>query len=198
MKHITIFIIPLIIILAGCNSTNELLQLPQQCDTPQNNKAPATAVLDLDIVVTKILGLIKNGKISEILLQDVKESPSVIDILVKNFSPAEMAFDSEILNSNVPAIVLFYDEIESSALLIQENFEKIAQDNYNRAKFVKIDVSTLFKLADQAMVTTVPTVLAILSKKELGRTKQQDPALLVTEVTELLTKIEDIYKKVIL
>lgn len=190
MKHIIIFIVPIFLILSGCSNSNELQHEPVQSPVTEN-KIPPSLVIDLNAVTTRIVDLIKKGNVAEIISKEVNQSPGMVDILVKNFSPAEMAFDSEVLNFSDIAVVLFYDATEPTAQEVQAHFENIAFYHRAHGKFFKIDVSHLFKLADQASVSTVPSVLAIQHKKELGRIEQRDPALLETDIAALLAKIGD-------
>lgn len=192
MKTAYLFFFAFIIVFSGCTSTHDSSEHPviNQTQKPEATlkDRPQELVYDLNESTSIIMSLLKNGNISEILAEEAQNSPDTIDILIKNFSPAEMAFEAEVLNFKDPVVILFYDETNSNHERIDASFKELAFRYQNKAKFVKIEVTKLFKLVEQALVNSVPTLLVINKRVEVGRVEKPDPALFDTELNSLLPK----------
>ncbi len=184
MKHIIIFI-PIIIFLAGCNSSDH-----QKYAIPASQQIEKSdAVVDLNSSANIIVQLLKEQKLANILAPEAKNAPETIDVLMKNFSPAEMAFESEVLNFKGPSMLLFYDETDPINMQVLNGFHRMAENNADKAKFVIIEVSKLFKIAEQGDITAVPTFVLINNRKELGRLENPQSELIDTELQKLIADI---------
>lgn len=182
MKYITTFLTPFIILLAACDSGQ---QSPYKAVTkPTIEKSDA--VIDLNESTNNIVRLLKEEKLSEILSPEAKNVPETIASLIKNFSPAHMAFESEVLNFEGPIILLFYDEDDPINRKVVHGFKRMAQANSGKAKFVIIEVSKLFSIAEQGNITQVPTFVLINHRKELGRIENPQLEIIDTELNNLI------------
>lgn len=196
-KHMKHTIFPLIIIfffLPGCTSSDkEKHQSPPAAEIKKNQ---AEIAVDLNESTEIILELLKKNDIKSILSPEIAEShvdntKDTIDTLLKNFSPAQMAFEAEVLNFNDPVIILYYDSSSSDYKTIMNGFLETALANQHNAKFVYIEVKKLFSLADYAEINEVPTVLLMYHRSEQGRIENIYPSLLQPEIMKLLEKITD-------
>jgi hypothetical protein len=191
MKFLYFFLLPIILVFSGCNSTHETTEhnLPTEIDLEASDKTPEL-VIDLNKSTNIIVHLLKEGDIAKVLAPEAHNAQETIDILIKNFSPAEMAFDAEVLNFKDPVIVLFYDETDSNALNYDSSFKEVAYKYYNKAKFVTVEVTKLFKLAEQAGITVAPTLMLINNRAEVARIEKPDFLLFDTELNALMTKLD--------
>ncbi len=175
------YIVPIILIFNACEDQQKKI-----IEKKSNEKDSSQLVVDLNESAALIIELLKKNAINKVLVEDAQKSSDTIDTLIKNFSPAEIAFESEVLNFEKPVVVLFYDNESPEAQHIDNSFEALAYNFYNKAKFVKVDVVKLFKLAEQASIDVAPTLLVIHNRKEIGRLKNPELALLDTELSTIL------------
>lgn len=87
--------------------------------------------------------LIKKDKVKKLLLE---ADPEQLEILLNNFSPAEIAFEVEVLNAIVPVILYFYNPADKNHGHMQTMLEKFAHDYKNKIKVVTIDAQALYKI----------------------------------------------------
>jgi prolyl-tRNA synthetase len=88
------------------------------------------------------------------------------------FTIEGMMQDGKALQMCTSHIILFYDEKSPQAQIIDSSFKELAFKYHNKAKFVKVEVSKLFKLAEQAVVTDAPTLLLIHNRAEVDRVEK--------------------------
>ena len=101
-----------------------------------------------------------------------EHEPEQFDLLLNNFSPAQMAFEAEVLSSTTSlVIVYFYEDSPAEQEYIRE-CEQLAIRYNGKVKFVVIDMDALFVLAQDTNVTTSPTLFFVhgrdLLKKVAG------------------------------
>jgi hypothetical protein len=190
--HLYILLLFSILTFSGCTSNKESSNntVSNHQPVPDLKNRTQELVYDLNESTSIIISFLKNGNLSEILAEEARNAPETIDILIKNFSPAEMAFEAEVLNFKGPAIILFYDEKSPQAQIIDSSFKELAFKYHNKAKFVKVEVSKLFKLAEQAVVTDAPTLLLIHNRAEVDRVEKAEPSLFDADFLSLLEKIK--------
>ena len=190
MKFISLFLLTFILFFSGCNNEKPLQQQLHKESNTQLKQPVSELVVDLNQFTTFVIELIKTNDIAKILGEGAQNSQEMITALIKNFSPAEIAFEAEVLNYEKPVTLLFYDKNNEQAQTMNLVFNALATQNSNKSKFVTINVTELFKLADQAAINVVPTLMVIYNKIEIGRVENPLPAMLDTELTLLLQKID--------
>ncbi len=188
MKHIFLSLLVILPFLPGCTS-HEVEQNHKLPSAEEVKKNQAEIVVDLNESAQIIVELLKKNNISSILTPEALQSEDTIDTLLKNFSPAQMAFEAEVLNFIDPVILLYYDASQPEHNGIMNEFLATALNHQQRAKFVLIEVNKLFSLADQAHITTAPTILLIHNRSEIGRIVDQHSSIFEIEIIKLLEKI---------
>lgn len=123
-------------------------------------------IYNLDESTDIILKLIHTQKLSDILIDSTEEN---VDLLIRNFSPAEIAFESEVLNCTLPAVLIFFKKNDSNLSEIKIILDKMASEYTDKIKFVEIDVDRLIKIAQNGEVTNTPTILIVANREERSR-----------------------------
>ena len=147
---------------------------------PKNSAADA-ALIDL-VASTKIIRNLINSNQLDTLLE--AHDPAQLNLLLNNFSPAAMAFETEVLTTTVPLVCLYvYQASPLTADFIKE-LELLAREYEQRVKFVTIDADQLFSVAESLNITKLPTVAWVRARDVFA---QQSGSI---TITELRTQIE--------
>jgi thioredoxin 1 len=99
------------------------------------------------------------------LLEDADQEQ--LEILLNNFSPAETAFEVEVLNATMPVILYFYNLTDKNHGQIQAMLEKIAMGYKDKIKVVTIDAQALYKIVEKVGIEELPTIMAIKDRQEI-------------------------------
>jgi hypothetical protein len=187
MKFLYPFLLPILIILSSCTSSRDTEQHTiKDSDALDSDEV----VIDLDKSTKIIMQLLKKDDVSQFLVPDAINSPDTIDTLLKNFCPAEMAFEAEVLNFKGPSVILFYDPDDPQGQIVDSMFDELALSNRHGIKFVKVDVIKLFKLAELAHIEAAPTILIMYKRAEVGRIEKPDPLSFDVEIQQLFEKLK--------
>ncbi len=135
------------------------------CSGPSLQK-PASALYNIDDATTIILHLMHSDKLSTILEDHSKEQ---LLFLTKNFSPAEIAFESEVISCTLPVLVYFFDPKSPEHTPLLAVLEKYAHDNEDTIKIVIIDVTYFIFLAENLHISSLPTFVLFKNQKEVAR-----------------------------
>lgn len=147
------FIFCLILVLASCgNKSIEIVEESLLCNFADSVKIIRT--------------LIETKSVSKILEDSSKQDD--IDFLINNLSPAEFAFESEVLNCTMPALVYFYE----NQIHDQNVLDEIAEKYKDRIKIVLIDAMQFPKISQDAAIDIYPTAILISNRQEIGRTQE--------------------------
>lgn len=109
-------------------------------------------VYDFAESVTLIRHLLKTDSIYKIL-EDVDQQG--LERLINNFSPAQMALESEVLNCTLPVLIYFYEKNLDDA----DFLEQLAQKYDDKIKIVTIDADAFFSIAEQFEIQRYPAVI---------------------------------------
>lgn len=112
--------------------------------------------------VTIIRELLKTDSLSRIL-EDA--DPEGLDRLINNFSPAQMALESEVLSCTMPVLVCFYQEPSPDKNML----EQMAGEFADRCKIIIIDGDAFFSIAQDFEVEEYPTFVLMNKREELAR-----------------------------
>lgn len=126
-------------------------------------------ITNLDETTSLIMALIQGDSLTMMLENPNKET---LELLIKNFSPAEIAFQSEVLNNDLPTVALFITPDIGDYQEIKSHLEFCAREFSGRCNFVEIDIGKLFKIAHLNRISEVPTLLMLHNQTELGRMTQ--------------------------
>ena len=129
-------------------------------------KKEAHYVHDLDKTTQKVLGFIQENSLASII--ETIES-EVIELLLQNYSPAQMVFEAEVYGSRLPTVILFYEKGEPFSDQAVAILEDLSTEFENKLKFIKINSNALFKIAEQENIQQLPTFLIIYNKTEAER-----------------------------
>ena len=171
----SLFLLFFLILLPGC-------LINKQQETPEN-KIPVE-LYDLNESTDIILSLLKKDELTTILAESNQDKEQ-IDILIKNFSPSEMAFEAEVLSHENPVVVLFFDPIDNNTEIIKKLTE-LAKRYQDSLKFIKINREKLFKITEKSEVDIFPTIMIIHNRNEVSRIEKP-----------ILTTLEDKIQKII-
>lgn len=119
-------------------------------------------VYDFAESVTLIRHLLKTDSIAKILEGADTQG---LERLINNFSPAQMALESEILNCTMPVIVYFYNGLLEDTQLL----EQLAQEHVDKVKIITIDAEKFFSIADQFEIEKCPTIVLMQQRLEIER-----------------------------
>ncbi|MGE0207491.1 MAG: thioredoxin domain-containing protein [Candidatus Babeliales bacterium] len=146
-------------LLLGCASKEE------------DTKEKVQFLIDLNASTNIILTLIEQKRVDEIF--DGVERDKA-QWLIKNFSPAQIAFHAEALSFDGPLVVLFYETKDSDLFLLLACLEEKARKWHDRARFAIIDAQELSKLAYEHEVKIFPTIVLIKNQEEYERWEGQE------------------------
>lgn len=134
-----------------------------------DNQVTATNkyVYDFAESVTLIRQLLKTDSLPEIL-EDADAQG--LDRLINNFSPAQMALESEVLNCTLPVLIYFYlHQIMDSDFL-----EQLAQEYEDQIKIITLDADNFFSIAQQFEIEQFPTIIGMQQRDEIFRLERTD------------------------
>jgi len=129
-------------------------------------KDEGSLVVNLTESTHIIRTLITQNKLSDILEE---HDPKKLSLLVDNVSPAKMAFESEVLSTTVPFVVVYYFKKNEESKRFIEQLEKLAITYNYQVKFATVDIEQLFSLVQDAEVEKVPTLLFIKNREIIDR-----------------------------
>ena len=144
-------------------------------------------IVNLDEATSLILAFIQNNSLTMMI---EKPEGEALELLLKNFSPAEIAFEAEVLNAQQPTIAFFATKDIPNYDAIKALLEECASRFNKRCNFVEIDIKKLFKIAQIARIKEVPTLLFLHNRMELDRISN------TIEEEELIEKIECLLSEV--
>lgn len=147
-----IFFLSLLFFLTSCNS----LKL--------GSKESFETLVDLSESTKIIRAIISQNKLDKLLEE---HDPEQLELLLDNFSPAQLAFEVEVLSSTIPLVIIYYFKGQEKYFIRQ--LEKLAQDYENKVKFVIIDSEKLFSLAQDAEIENFPTIIFSKNRKILEK-----------------------------
>lgn len=132
----------------------------------QEQDAPFKFLIDLESSTKIIRALICDNKLDTILeTHDSKQ----LDRLLNNFSPAQMAFEVEVLATTIPLVVVYYYQNAPEDTFLKE-LDQLAATDPEKIKFVVVNADTLFTLAQEAEVEQFPTILVVKNREIIERT----------------------------
>ncbi len=160
-----------------------LLVFLPACSLQKNNEKNKQSNVLIDLVAsTKIIrSVIAQNKLNQLLEE---HDPEQLNLLIDNFSPAQMAFESEVLSTTMPLVLVYYYREDVKEKEFIEKLEQLAIEYENNVKFVIVDAEKLFSLAQDAEINTFPSIIFA---------KKRD---IIARVTEPLS-IDEIRKKII-
>lgn len=119
-------------------------------------------VYDFAESVALIRQLLKSDSLPKILEDP---DPAGLERLINNFSPAQMALESEILNCKLPVLVYFYqNKIDDPEFL-----ERLAQEYEDKVKIITIDADAFFSIAEQFEIEQYPSIVLVNKRDEVAR-----------------------------
>lgn len=154
-----IFLTIAVLLLPSCRFSN----LNRGRDTEHDTLNP---LIDLVESTHIIRTLIIHNKI-ESILED--SDPEKLVVLLDNISPAKMAFESEVLATIIPLVVVYYFENNDENSGFIQELKKLAVEYNNIIKFVIINAERLFSLAQDAEIVQLPTILLIKEREIIKR-----------------------------
>ncbi len=129
----------------------------------ESNSSPLVNLVDSTHIIR---ALITQNKIGDLLEDhDIEQ----LTLLLDNKSPAQMAFESEVLSSTVPLVAIYYfkESIESDEFIKQ--LEDLAIRYEDQIKVVLVDVERLFSLAQDAQIEIFSTILLVKDREIIDR-----------------------------
>lgn len=175
MKKTILFLFTSLFLLPSCIS--------RHCDESKNTQSEACSpLINLTQSTRVIRTLITQDKIGE-LLED--HDPEQLSLLLDNISPAQMAFEAEVLSSTAPmALVYYYKESAESKQFIPQ-LEELAIAYENKIKCVIVDADQLFSLVLDTDIENLPALL-LFKNGEIVEHIQS--AITIDQLEELLQK----------
>lgn len=156
-----LFLVTIILLFPHCS----YLEKKEQERISKHTNHEHDALYSLDESASIIIELIRTKQLKKVLQ---KENIENLDLLIKNFSPAEMAFECEVLNFPGKAIAYYYQESDADYQAIEKILKQVAI-NYPDYKFVSINVNNLFHFVENSQIDTIPTIVIIENRNEIAR-----------------------------
>lgn len=78
-------------------------------------------------------------------------------------------FEKEVVNSDIPVIIDFWAPWCSPCQMMGPVFEELSEEYYGRVKFVKVNTQEEQWLASQFEVKSIPFLMVVNNKQEVGR-----------------------------
>lgn len=142
------------------------------------------SLVDLSDSTKLIRVVVSQSKLDELLEQ---HDPEQLELLLNNFSPAQMAFEAEVLSTTVPLVVIYYFKEGPQEKNFIKQLDKLAKNNEHKVKIVIIDSDKLFSLAQDAEIETFPTIIFSKNREILDRiTKNISIDLLTAKIALLI------------
>lgn len=151
-------LILLLCMLSGCNNQRESSQ--------QQTAAKENTLHNLDASAEVIMHLIEKQALSTVFEQ---HDPQIINQLIKNFSPAEIALEAEVLNWPQPVILFFTQKKNPDYSAMHDIVERAASAYEPQIKFIEIDADELFKITAQFHFDRLPALLLMHQRAEVAR-----------------------------
>lgn len=100
---------------------------------------------------------------------------------------SEQAFESDVLKSELPALVDFYADWCGPCKVVAPIIEDLSREYEGKMRFVKVNVDQNADLAAKYGVQSIPTLLFFRGGQEAGRTVGAPPRdRLVQEINKIL------------
>lgn len=115
----------------------------------------------------KIINELLNSDSLSDILEDA--DPEKLDFLINNFSPAEIAFESEVLSCTMPVLLYVYKECSDAQLLA------IIEEHYQTYKIVLIDADVFPMIAESLQISEYPVFICFDQGVEVFRLTQNQP-----------------------
>lgn len=130
-----------------------------------------------------IRNIINQNKLSQ-LLED--HDPEQLEYLMNNFSPAQMALESEVFSTTIHLVVIYYYKESQKEIEFIKLLEKLANENINKVKFVTIEADKLFSLAQNNDINDFPTIVFTKKRKIIDKISKE------INIDLIKKKIEDL------
>lgn len=143
------------------HQTHRLDEQPEFCAIK-----PKNVFIDLNEVTEVILALIQGNSI-EMMLEN--SDHTTVDLLLKNMSPAEIAFNAEVVNAEQPVVVVFYNDRTPCLSELKNTLTHYVANATCNLQCVMINADHLFKIAHINSITEIPTIILMNAGNELGR-----------------------------
>lgn len=114
----------------------------------------------------------------------------VINQLIKNFSPAELALEAEVLNWLQPVILFFAQREHAAYQKMHEIMEQFAKVYESQIKFTEVDVNELLKVADQFHLAALPALLVMYQRAEIARGEDLNGETFKDELQKLIDMLK--------
>lgn len=184
IKTYNIITLLFLCLLAGCNTQKESSQ--------QQTAVKESPLHSLDASTQIIMHLIEKQALSTVLEQS---NPQVINQLVKNFSPAEIALEAEALNWPQPVVLFFTQKDNPDYSVIRNIIERAAISYESQIKFIEIDVDELFNITEQFHIDRLPALLLMHQRAEVARAEGLNNENFKVELQKLHQQLIKIFPK---
>jgi thioredoxin 1 len=94
-----------------------------------------------------------------------EHDPEKLDFLINNWSPAQMAFESEVLSCTLPVLVCFYQK----ELNVIPFLEELANNYDGKLKIITIAEDKFPFITQLAVIESFPSFLLIKNRNEIVR-----------------------------
>jgi len=148
MKLKMALFVPFLISLPGCRAQKPAVPVDE------------SSIINFSESVCIIRSLLCTNSLSTIL-EDI--DPKKLDFLINNFSPAEIAFESEVLSCTLPVVIYCYRS------LIDEQIITAIRSAYVDHKIVTINADDFPYVADSFAIKKYPALIFMKQREEVER-----------------------------
>jgi Thioredoxin len=138
------------------------------CNAPKNEgieeaSQPLVRLTESTIIIRE---LISSKQLEKVLEPHTVEQA---ELLINNFSPAELAFEAEVFTTTIPLVIVYYCEDTAQERAFIQQLAALALEYDDHVKFVVVDIDALFSLAQDAGIEKSPTLILTRNRDILER-----------------------------
>jgi len=139
----------------------------KESDTREITQPADSRVVNFDDSVTLIRAYIQENVLEKLFADHVWQEE--LDLLLKNYSPAALAFEAEVLQVEQPVLVVFLDSQMDQQSSIQDMLNEKAVEYASKLKIVIVQACKYPSLTKQALIDELPAALIIKDRAEVNR-----------------------------
>lgn len=147
-----------------------VLMLPflSACSASKNEFAeevsqPLVRLTESTTIIRELISTKSLGKVLE------PHTVEQMELLINNFSPAQLAFEAEVFTTTTPLVIVYCYEDTLHEQAFMQQLEALALEYEDKVKFVVVDIDALFSLAQDADIEKAPTLILARNRDILER-----------------------------
>jgi thioredoxin-like negative regulator of GroEL len=134
---------------------------------------------------TQIIRMLLQSNSLKAIIEDA--NPESLNFLINNFSPAQIALESEVLSCTQPVVIYFYADIITHGQLLYA----LAHEYKDTIKVITLDVEKFPKIAQETLIENYPAIMVIYKRQEIYRDETVSNTDSLIAILEILKNQEE-------